>query len=150
MLALPQNRDHLRLLRIERDGTIYRSDIEIKEREQITGLRVVVSQANGTIRGVLKLPEGVALPPQTRLVVYVRRIEDSNFPSPPVEADARGVFVIENLYAGTYEFIVSVVGAPADQQLRISRPTQTVVVTNGAIADVTITLQLLKTVPGGP
>ena len=150
MLALPQNRDHLRLLRIERDGIASRNSIEIKEGEQLTGLRVVVSQANGTIRGVLKLPEGVALPPQARLLVYVRRIEDPNAPSPPVEADARGVFVIENLDAGTYEFIVNVVGVPADQQPRISRPAQTVVVTNGAIADVTITLQLLKTVPGGP
>lgn len=150
MLALPINRDHLRIMRIERDGIAYRSGIEIKEREQITGLRVVVSQATGTIRGVLKLPEGVALPASGRLLVYVRRIEDPNIPSPPVEADARGVFVIENLDAGTYEFIVGVVGVPVDQQPRIPRPVQTAVVTNGTIADVIITVQLPKTAPGGP
>ena len=149
MLALPLNRDHLRLLRIERDGIVYRSGIEIKEREQITGLRVVVSQANGTIRGVLKLPEGVALPAPARLAVYVRRIEDPTAFISPVEADSRGQFLVEDLVAGTYEFDIAVVGV-RDQRPRIPRPVQTVVVTNGAIADVTITLQLPKSVPSGP
>lgn len=147
MFALPVNRDHLRFMRIERDGVVYRSSIEIKEREQITGLRVVVSQANGTIRGVLKLPEGVTLPAPARLLVYVRRTEDPTPSNPPVEADARGQFLVEDLVAGTYEFNVAVVGVPADQRLRIPRPVETVVVTNGAIADVTITLQLPKNGP---
>ena len=146
MLALPINRDHLRLMRIERDGVVYRNGIEIKEREQITGLRVVVSQANGTIRGVLKLPEGVTLPAPARLLVNVRRIEDPAASSSRVTADANGRFLVENLVAGTYEFIVGVTGMPGDQRLTIPRPAQTVVVTNGAIADVTITLQLPQTV----
>lgn len=147
MLVLPVNRDHLRLLRIERDGIVYRSGIEIKEREQITGLRVVVGQANGTIRGVLKLPEGVALPALARFLVYVRRIEDPTISISPVEADARGQFLMEDLVAGTYEFNVAVVGVPGDQRPRIPRPVQTVVVSNGTIADVTIPVQLPKTGP---
>ena len=146
MLDLPINRDHLRLVRIERDGVVYRSSIEIKEREQITGLRVVVSQANGKIRGVLKLPEGVVLQPPARLQVNVRRIDDPTTSSSRVEADARGQFLVEDLVAGTYEFDVVVVGV-RDQRPSLQRPTQTVVVTNGAIADVTITLQLSKTGP---
>ncbi len=150
MLNLPINRDHLRLLRIERDGIVYRGDIEIKEREQLTGLRVVVSQANGKIRGVLKLPEGVALPATARLLVYVRRIEDPTASNSPVEADARGQFLVQDLVPGTYEFNVAVVGVPVDQRPRIPRPVQTVVVTNGTIADVTITVQLPKTASGGP
>ena len=149
-LNLPINRDHLRLLRIERDGIVYRGDIEIKERERLTGLRVVVSQANGTIRGVLKLPEGVALPAAARLLVYVRRIEDPTASISPVEADASGQFLVQDLTPGTYEFNVAVVGVPNDQRPRIPRPVQTVVVTNGTIADVTITVQLPKTGPGGP
>jgi len=145
ILALPINRDHLRLMRIERDGVVYRNSIEIKEREQITGLRVVVGQANGTIRGVLKLPEGVVLPAPARLLVNVRKIDDPTASS-RVEADARGQFLVENLVAGTYEFDVAVVGV-RDQRPSIQRPVQTIVVTNGAIADVTITLQLSKTGP---
>jgi len=113
-------------------------------------LRVVVSQANGTIRGVLKLPEGVALPAAARLLVYVRRIEDPTASISPVEADASGQFLVQDLTPGTYEFNVAVVGVPNDQRPRIPRPVQTVVVTNGTIADVTITVQLPKTGPGGP
>ena len=149
MLALPINRDHLQLMRIERDGIVYRSTIEIKEREQIAGLRVVVSQANGTIRGVLKLPEGVVLPAPARLLVNVRRIDDPTASGSRVEADARGQFVVENLVAGTYGFDVAVVGV-RDQRPSMQRPPQTVVVTNGAIADVTIPLQLSKAGSAGP
>jgi Carboxypeptidase regulatory-like domain len=150
MLDLPRNRDRLRLMRIERDGVAYPGGIEIKEREQITGLRVVVSQANGKIRGLLKLPDDFELPATARLRVSIRRTEDSTVNDSTVEADARGQFLVENLVPGTYEFNVGVVDVPKDQRPRIMRPTQTVVVTNGAIADVTITLQTSKTDPGKP
>ncbi len=144
MLNLPQNGDQLRLMRIERDGVAQRGGVEIKEREQITGLRVVVSQANGKIRGLLKLPDGLELPATARLLVSLRRTEDPAGDNPSVEADARGQFLVDGLMPGTYEFNVAVVGVPADQRPRLTRPTQTVAVTNGAIADVTIILQMLK------
>jgi len=148
-LNLPQNRDHLRVLRIERDGVVYPGGIEIKGREQITGLRVVVAQANGKIRGLLKLPDGLELPATARFRVSIRRTEDPTVYNPTVEADARGQFLVDGLVPGTYEFNVVVAGVAGDQQPRITRPTQTVVVTNDSIADVTITLQL-KTDPGRP
>ena len=147
MLQLPQTRNRLKLGRIERDGVVYPGGIELKEREQITGLRVVVSEANGKIRGVLKVPEGFELPARARLLVLIRKTEDPTVYNSPVEADARGQFLVEGLVPGTYEFNVTVVGVPGEQRLRILRPTQTVVVTNGAIADVTITLQMTKTGP---
>ena len=149
-LSLSQNQDHLRVIRIERDGVAYPRGIEIREREQITGLRVIVSQANGIIRGVLKLPEGMALPATARLIVSVRRMEGPTGYNPTVTVDARGQFIVPDLVAGTYEFNVSVTGIPGDQRLRIPRPVQTVVVTNGAIADVTLTLQMPQTGPSGP
>ena len=150
MLNLPINRDHLQLTRIERDGVVYPSGIELKEREQIRGLRVVVSQANGKIRGLLKLPEDLQLPTTGRLRVWVRRTEDPAGFNMAVEADARGQFLVGDLVPGTYEFNVDVLGVTGGQLPRIQRPTQRVVVTNGSIADVTLTLQLLKTDPGGP
>jgi hypothetical protein len=149
MLNLPQNRDHLQLMRLERDGVVYRNGIDIKDREQITDLRVIVNQANGTIRGVLQLPEGLQLTATTRLLVWVRRIEDPTVNFPPVQADGRGQFLVQNLVAGTYEFNVRAVGAPGEQPPGIRRPTQTVVVANGAIADITIALQM-SAGPSGP
>ena len=112
-------------------------------------MRVVVSPANGKIRGLLKLPDGVALPATARFLVSIRRTE-----SPPVqsstEPNARGQFLIGDLLPGTYEINVRVVGVPVDQRPNIAEATQTVAVTNGAIADVTIILQMTKTDPGGP
>ena len=138
-------------MRIERDGVVYPGGIEMKEREQITGLRVVVSQANGKIRGLLKRPDDLELPATARLRVSIRRTEDTTVQFYTfVEADDRGQFLVDELVPGTYEFNVGVVGVPGDQRPRIMRPTQTVVVTNGAIADVTITLQMQKSDPGGP
>ena len=149
-LNLPQNRDRLRVMRIERNGVVYPRGVEIKEREQITGLRIVVSQANGKIRGLLKLPDGLELPATARLHISIRRIEDPTALYNFVQADARRQFLVEGLVAGTYEFNVAVVGISGNQRPRITRPTQTVVVTNGAIADVTLTLEMPKTDPGGP
>ena len=149
-LNLPVNQDHVRVMRIERDGVVYPGGIEIKAREQITGLRLVVSQANGKIRGLLKLPDGWELPAMARLLVSIRRTDDSPAFHSSVEGDARGQFLVDGLIPGTYEFNVGVVGVPNDQRPRIMRPTQTVVVSNGAIADVTIILQMSKTDPGGP
>ncbi|HEU4769437.1 MAG TPA: carboxypeptidase-like regulatory domain-containing protein, partial [Pyrinomonadaceae bacterium] len=149
-LALPRRADRLQLMRIERDGVVSRNSIEVKEREQITGVRLIASVANGTIRGVLKFPEGFQLPASARVVVAVRRIEDPTAPNSPAEADARGQFRIQNLAPGTYEFSVGILGGPDDQRWRIPRPVETVVVTNGAIADVTVTLQMPRTGPTGP
>jgi hypothetical protein len=146
-LRLPQMRNHLQIVRIERDGIAYPGGIEIRDQEQIRGLRVVVSQTNGKIRGVLKLPEGLELPATARLLVFVKRTDDPAGSVSVAVADARGHFHVEELVAGTYEFIVVIDGVPGDQRPRIARPTQTVVVTGDAIADVTITLQRPKTGP---
>lgn len=136
-----------RLVRLERDGMVYPNGVEIREREQVTGLRVVVGHANGAIRGVIRPANGLALPATSRLRVVVRRTEDLT-PGPyssPVETDARGHFRVERLIPGTYEITVSVlIGAPSAQRAAIPPAKQTVVVTNGAVADVTITLQIPK------
>jgi hypothetical protein len=68
-----------------------------------------------------------------------------------MEADARGHFLIERLVPGTYEVVVVVlVSLPPSQRPRFPRPTQTVVVTGGAAAEVTLTLQMPNPAPGGP
>ncbi len=140
-----QPREPFKVIRLERDGVIYPRGVEIKEREQITGLRVVVGYANAAIRGTIKLPTGLELPAPPRLRVFVRRTEDlvPGSSIPPIEADARGNFSVDNLIPGTYEIVVSVLmsATPAQPQ-RIPPARQTVVVTNGAVADVTITLQM--------
>ena len=140
-----QPREAFRVIRMERDGVIYPRGFEIKEREQITRVRVVVGYANAAIRGTIKLPTGLELPSPPRLRVFVRRTEDlvPGFSIPPIEADARGNFRIDGLIPGTYEIVVNVlIGATPGQPQRIPTTRQTVVVTNGAVADVTFTVQI--------
>jgi protocatechuate 3,4-dioxygenase beta subunit len=145
-----QPREPFRLIRLERDGMVYPRGIEIKEREHVSGVRVIAGLANGAIRGVITVPIGLELKAPARLRVVVRRTEDLTPGSygAPVEADARGHFHIDGLVAGTYEIAVSVLmnaatGAPPS----IPPTRQTVVVGNGATADVTITLQMPKPSP---
>ena len=148
MLQL-QPREPFRIIRMERDGIVAR-DIEIKEHEQITGLRVIVGHANGAISGVIRQPDGFELPPTGRLRVVVRRTEDLVLSSyiAPADADARGHFRIEGLIPGTYEILVGVfVTSPPSRNPSMPPTRQTAVVTSGAVTDVEITLQVPKPTP---
>jgi len=120
--------------------------VDIKEREQVTGLRVVVGQANGAIRGVITQPAGFELPATARIQLVVRRTEDA-VPAAygtPVEPDSRGHFRVDGLLPGSYEIAVNVFISSSARQSSIPPIRQTVVVTNGAVADVTITLPMPK------
>jgi protocatechuate 3,4-dioxygenase beta subunit len=142
MLQL-QTPDKLIVTRLEHNGVAYPRGVEIKEREVLTGLRVVASHANGTIRGVLKLPEGLVLPQGSRFMLGLRRSEDPPFTyyGAPIQTDARGHFLIEGLIPGTYEIVLAgLVNARPERQPSIQRTTHTVVVTGG-VTEVTITLQ---------
>ncbi|HKU74986.1 MAG TPA: carboxypeptidase-like regulatory domain-containing protein [Pyrinomonadaceae bacterium] len=68
--------------------------------------------ANGAIRGVIKLPDGLALPSPPRLSVVFRRTEDFAPGYTPVETDLRGQFRVEGLVPGTYEIRVTVLTRP--------------------------------------
>jgi hypothetical protein len=149
LLLQLQPREPFRIIRIERDGIVTR-DMEIKEHEQITGLRVIVGHANGSISGVIRQPDGFELPPTARLRVVVRRTEDLVLGSyiAPVDADARGHFRVDGLVPGTYEMLVGVfVTAPPSRSPSMPPTRQTVVVTSGAVSDVEITLQNPKPSP---
>lgn len=137
--------ERLRVIRLERDGIPQPGGVEIKEREQVRGLRVVVGNANGAIRGVVTLPTGFELPATARILVVVRKTEENIAAS--VGLDARGHFHIENLIPGTYEIRVMTVHGPPSQPPLLPTVRQTVEVTNGAETAVTITLQMPKPRP---
>jgi hypothetical protein len=141
-----QPREPFRVIRLERDGIVYPRGFEIKEQDQVTGLRVVVGYANAAIRGTMKLPSGLELPTPSRLRVFARRTNDQFEGSyiPPVESDTRGNFRFDNLIPGTYEISATLLinATPGSQPQRIPAARQTVVVMNGAVADITITVQI--------
>lgn len=137
------------VVRVERAGVVQPQGIELKDREQITGLRVIVNYATGAIQGIVKLDSG-PIPVNSQFYISVKRLGD--FPrgfsslNESTQVDARGQFFAEGLLSGTYE--VTAVYAP-DTRTRWSRASQQVVVTNGAVANVTLTVDT-NADPGRP
>jgi len=122
------NRQRFHVVRVERAGVVQPQGIELKDREQITGLRVIVNYATGAIQGVVKL-DGGPIPVNSQVHVSVKRLGD--FPrgfsssNESTQVDARGQFFAEGLLSGTYE--VTAVYAP-DTRTRWARASQQVVV----------------------
>jgi len=135
------------IARMERDGVVAMRGIEIKDGEQVTGVRVILAYGNAVIRGVVTAENG-PLPEGTRVTVSLTKPGERNSPliRPPM-VDARGRFLIEGIPAGTYE-LTAIIGmttqrAPARMFKRV------VTVQEGSTQDVTITVDLAAT-PASP
>jgi hypothetical protein len=124
--------------RIERDGVELPGKIEIKAGEQVTGLRLILVYAIGSVRGQVRLEDG-SLPRNTPLVVrlYADNPRDSaNLPGAFV--DSRGHFLLENVPAGKYKLIVS----NWTSGIQIKPAKQDIVVAEGGVSDVTVVIEL--------
>jgi hypothetical protein len=126
--------------RIERDGVVV-PNLEIKAREQINGLRLIVKSRSGQIRGVVKMENGKI--PTSRILVSAKRIGEELFET-GIQVDDRGRFQSEALGAGVYELrLLAYVGRARPVQM-----TQQVVVSDNQTTEVTFTLDL-KNETGG-
>ena len=134
------------LVRVERNGVVHPAGIPIHDREQITGLRLIVHYGDASIRGVLKLSNDAPLPANAKFFVSVKRIgepvrqfaESSSARS--TEVDARGQFVAEGLLPGTYE-VTAQSYVPNEPHGQVLSGKQQVTVTDGGVANITVTLQ---------
>ena len=123
--------------RIERDGVIMRG-VEVKDGEQVSGLRVFVAYGNGSIRGVVKLENGT-LPEGAQMFV---RLTKPGEPPPalrPSAVDARGHFLMEGIPPGNYEVVVQVFSG-SRTPLRTAK--REVTVQDGIVTDVMLTVDL--------
>jgi hypothetical protein len=123
--------------RIERDGVTQARGIEVREGEQVTGVRVIVNYGTARLRGVVTIENG-PLPDGARIFVrLVKSGETLNIRPPSV--DERGHFLVDGLTPGSYEITASIVGGSA----KPPRPVrQTVVLDDDDTPDVNITLDL--------
>jgi len=127
------------IARLERDGVVAIRGIDIKDGEQVTGVRVILSYGSASIRGVVTSETG-PLPEGTRVSVsLVKAGERGGMIRPPV-VDHRGRFLIEGIPAGTYE-LTTIIGittqhAPARVFKRV------VTVQEGSTQDVTIAVDI--------
>ena len=136
------------IVRVERAGVVQPQGIELKDREQITGLRLIVNYATGALQGVVKVDNG-PLPENGLVNVSLKRLGDSASPlsmfNDSTQVDARGRFFAEGLLSGTYE--VTATYAP-NERTRWRRVTQQAVITSGAVANVTLNVD--TSAPGRP
>jgi hypothetical protein len=143
----------LTIIRVERDGVAQPRGVELRDKEQITGVRLVVRYSKGTVRGVVKIENG-ELPPTARIGIRLLNLSADSleaqrgYQAPP-NVDSRGRFLAEGLAAGTYE-VRATVFIPGS---RIPPPSakQQVSVAEDGVSEVTITVNLAPTPgPGNP
>ena len=137
----------LEIASVEQNGVRQSGDINLKDGEQVTGLRIVAKalELTGAIRGQIKFENGEPSP-AARIIVSINRLNESllksrpeGMSSPP-EVDSRGRFLIERLAAGTYELSV-MIGQPGGHALDdVAR--QQVTVTQNGVSEVTLTVKL--------
>ena len=113
----------------------------MKQGEDISGLRIVVGYADATIRGVVAIENGT-IPPNGRLFLWAKRTNDTsnNYIDGSPKLDARGQFILDNLFPGAYELIAGVFVQGARTPLVQTK--QEIVVTAGSTATTTIRLNL--------
>ncbi|MDQ3012852.1 MAG: carboxypeptidase-like regulatory domain-containing protein [Acidobacteriota bacterium] len=138
------------LLRVERNGEpLINSTVEIRPGEQLKGIRVVLGYGNAVVRGQVKIIGGT-LPDGVRLIVNLRRVGGPTiYYQDDAPVDERGRFFAPRLMPGDYELKISY-STPgplpresvAQIQSAISKSKQTVSATNGAAAEVAITIDL--------
>lgn len=136
----------LEIASVEQNGVRRSGDINLKDGEQVAGLRIVakVVELTGAIRGQIKFENGEPLR-AARIIVSISRLNENSSKtrldgrSSP-EVDSRGRFLIERLAAGTYELSV-MIGQPGAHALDdVAR--QQVTVTENRVSEVTVTVKL--------
>ena len=125
------------LSRIERDGVTQARGLEVKEGEQVAGVRVIVNYGTAKLRGLVTIENG-PLPDGARIFVrLVKSGEALNLRPPSI--DERGHFFVDGLPPGSYEITASIVGGSAKPPQSVK---QTVVLDDDVTTDVNITLDL--------
>lgn len=134
------------LVRIERDGVVQPArGMNVRDGEQITGVRLVAKYLTGSIRGQVRVEEG-ELPAGSRLSVWLNLLEQERAAykisagNTQPQVDSRGRFVVEGLAAGAYEVYVAVFEPGRQDSMRVFK--EQVTVADNAVSDVTVTVKL--------
>lgn len=134
----------LKHTRTEREGVLQNRGIEVGPRAQVTGVRLVLTYASGSIYGQL-VAEDMKAADGAAFMILARSL-DQNAPlaSSAVRSDVRGGFLIQPLVAGQYELVVTrLAPSPSPAQgTQGNGPVarQSVTVINGQRTNVTIKL----------
>jgi protocatechuate 3,4-dioxygenase beta subunit len=137
----PGAMDPIEVTQIERDGAALPT-LEIKPGEHVKGVRLIVRQRSGRIRGLVKFENGPTL--NTRAHVMLTKAGENS--GLMLQLDDRGRFISEPLPAGVYE--VRVIAYPP--QGRSVTAKQQVAVTDNQVTEVVLTLDMKDDDDDGP
>ena len=126
------------ITRVEHNGVTMPGGIEVKEGEELSGVRIYVSYGTASVRGTVTIENG-PLPDGARM--FARLMKPGTPPayvgSAPV--DARGQFLIEGVPPGVYEVSVTLLG-PIRTQITAKREVN---VQDGIVNQVALTLDVM-------
>lgn len=134
------NTQDTEVVRVERDGIVQTSGINVKDGEHVQGLRLVVRQLTGAIRGQVKI-EGGEIPRYSHVFIAIALIDGTTTRSYRQEqVDSRGRFYVQGLAAGRYEVSINALG----QGLRVNPndTKQEVTVVDNTVSEVVLTVKL--------
>lgn len=150
MQGFPAAPKGLTLVKTELDLVEQPEGIDVTAGAQISGVRVVFAYGTGSIRGEVKV-EGGSLQEGMKLRVFVRSAgEEPRRFNRMADCDARLHFLVENIPPGNYELIVKSGMAPGAGSNLGELVKQTVTVSNGAEAKVTLVVDLSAKKAGQP
>ncbi len=133
----------LHLLRIERGGEEMRGAFDLKPGEQVRGVRVVLAQATGVLRGRVNLLG--ALPDGWALDVTVRWADGGEQHERAVQLDSSNGFLVQNLPSGDYEIVVTLTNRNSgDNRPPVEPLRRRASVRDGTTTEVTLTIDLPK------
>jgi 5-hydroxyisourate hydrolase-like protein (transthyretin family) len=125
------------IVRLERDG-VAMPQLEVKDGESVTGVRLIVRSGNTSLRGVVSFENGTP-PPGVRVVIRLSKPGEGLQYVRNTEADSRGQFLFDNLPAGVYELRPAVFSFSNARVLDMKKE---VVLTEGSVTHVTLTIDV--------
>ena len=124
------------IVRVEREGVVQPQGLEIKDGENVAGVKLVVAYGSATIRGQIRFVNG-ELPANSRAFVWLRKQGDTSGNNRNSSLDARGHFAMEAVPGGSYEIVVNIYPPGREPAAK-----QSINVSEGATTDVEILIDL--------
>ena len=128
-----------KISRVEQNGIVQLRGVELKQGEDVTGLRIVAGYADASLTGAVQMLNG-PLPPDAHINVWAIRLASSPRAGATAKIDERGQFVFDSLLPGTYE-VMAAVFLPNSRDA-LAQTKQQVVVISGSTGNITIVLDL--------
>lgn len=126
------------ILRTEHNGVVMPRGIELKEGDQLTGVRVVIAYGTASVHGTVKIENG-PLPEGGRL--FARLLKPGTPPAQIAgsQIDARNQFLLEGIPAGVYEVSVMFFSSDSKNRVVVKRE---ISVQEGVVNEVSLTADL--------